>query len=707
VSSEATPVERHAYLNRLALRLAITDADLDEAKFRDTEARKAAEADFAAARNNGLPQVRPVLADGTELGLVSLIGGGQTVTVDEDELMLHVALTDPGEIEEYALPAALADPQVVALLAERFPGYTRRRVSAQARKQLQKVLEENDGHVFNTLTGERVKVATIERHKATGKCSYKPGKDAARAIRAALAAGTLTRDGEIVTPAPATQPAPAPQPARPAAAPVPGKPAHAPTPEQRAVIDAFAAGDSVVVEAGAGAGKTSTLAMAAATTPARHGLYVAYNKAIATDAKGAFPGNVHCSTAHALAMASHGRQFQRRLNGARIPAREQAMILGINEPAKVGAKLLAPAKVARLAVETVLRFCRSADDELADWHVPWNQPGLDDRAVRPQLTAAVLPAALRAWADLTSTDGRLRFDHAIYLKLWQLSRPRLDADFILFDEAQDANGVILSVVTSQEHAQLVAVGDQAQAINGWNGAVDAMDKFPGSKRLALTQSFRFGPAVAREANKWLALLGSPLRLRGFDRISSMVAPLEWPDAILCRTNAGTMVQAMRILEAGKSVAITGGGKDIASLAEAAVELKAGRGTGHPELFAFQTWAEVQDHAENDPSGSDLKVLVDLIDEHGPEKIIAMCSRLTDERQAEVTVSTAHKSKGREWNSVKISSDFRKPGGDPDDPPEVPDDLAMLAYVAVTRGRLTLDRGGLAWIDDLAPAKAVA
>jgi hypothetical protein len=59
--------------------------------------------------------------------------------------------------------------------------------------------------------------------------------------------------------------------------------------------------------------------------------------------------------------------------------------------------------------------------------------------------------------------------------------------------------------------------------------------------------------------------------------------------------------AKTAMTASLKVAITGGGRDILALAEAAITLKAGTGCGHPELFAFRTWGEVQDYAENDPA----------------------------------------------------------------------------------------------------------
>jgi superfamily I DNA/RNA helicase len=83
--------------------------------------------------------------------------------------------------------------------------------------------------------------------------------------------------------------------------------------------------------------------------------------------------------------------------------------------------------------------------------------------------------------------------------------------------------------------------------------------------------------------------------------------------------------------------------------------------------------------------------------------------LTDESKADVTVSTAHKAKGREWSAVKIAEDFPPPpDSDQHDasgrpiPEPVTETDARLACVAVTRARSRLDLGGLAWIDSHSP-----
>jgi hypothetical protein len=487
-----------------------------------------------------------------------------------------------------------------------------------------------------------------------------------------------------------------------------------PTDEQQAIIDAYSTGTNLVIEAGAGTGKTTTLKMLGTERPGRKGVYIAYNRAIAQDAKKDFPADVQCATAHSFAFGAVGRQFAHRLKAARVPAWETARIIGINAPLRdTRDMMIAPQQTARLAMEAVANFCRSADPAPSGRHVP-RKPGLDGPEAMAALREAIPPLAVKAWTDLTSRDGRLRFDHDVYLKMWQLSGPRLPAEYVLLDEAQDANPVIASIVMSQAHAQLIAVGDRCQAIYGWRGAVDAMTSFPADIRLPLAQSFRFGPAIAEEANKWLEILNAALRLRGSSQIRSAVSGLGNPGVILCRTNAKAMSEAMTAMTSGRKVAITGGGRDILALAEAAVTLKAGAGCSHPELFAFRTWGEVQDYAENDPGGSDLSVFVKLIDDHGPEVIMDAARGLSDERYASLIISTAHKAKGREWDTVQIAGDFREPkkkqdetaglsrirlDEEDDGQPEIRRDEAMLAYVAVTRARQILDRSGLAWVDE--------
>jgi hypothetical protein len=472
--------------------------------------------------------------------------------------------------------------------------------------------------------------------------------------------------------------------------------AFTPTGEQQAILDAFAEDGNMVIGARAGTGKTATLKLLAEAT-AKRGKYIAYNRAPVDEARSKFPKNVECVTAHKLAYDGGGKRFRARLDAERVPLAKAARILRINYPLTFDDKVLQPAQTARLAMETVERFCHSADPEPTIWHVP-TVTGLETDAQKHAVQKAIFPLAERVWADLQHEDGgHFRFTPDHFLKIWALKNPVIPGDFALYDEAQDADRVMLGVMLRQG-MKVVAVGDPCQAIYAWRGAVDALDRFDAKNRLYLSQSFRFGPAVADEANVWLTLLGADPLVKGLDQIRSTVGEVALPRAILHRTNGGAMSSVMGQMAQRRRVYLVGGGKDIQRFAEAAIDLKAGRGTTHPELCAFTTWGQVQEYVEEAHDGKELKVSVDLIDRYGPDTIIATVQRLAwKPERADVTVATAHKTKGLEFESVLCGGDFHEPEQTEDgELGELSREEMQLNYVAVTRAQHALDLGGLAW-----------
>lgn len=372
------------------------------------------------------------------------------------------------------------------------------------------------------------------------------------------------------------------------------------TDEQKAAAEAFRTGDHLVLQAGAGSGKTTTLDMLARTTQ-RRGRYFAYNRTIAQDARSRFPSTVTCKTAHALAYAAVGHRYTRRLNAPRRPAWQTGQALGITKAIRIGERSLSQRTLSNATLRTVARFCHTADDAITRHHVP-HLRGLDDCALHTQLAAHIVPFARKAWADLQHPDdGAVRFDHDHYLKIWALTNPKIDTDFLLLDEAQDTNPVVEQIFLAQRsHAQLVMVGDSAQAIYHWRGAKDVMTGFDGT-HLTLSQSFRFGPHLAHEANRWLRLADAPIRLTGTTSVPTELGPVTRPDAVLCRTNVGAMAQVMDLLTSGHRVGLVGGGDSLRALALAARDLKEGRRTTHPELVLFPSWGELQDYATHDPA----------------------------------------------------------------------------------------------------------
>lgn len=457
----------------------------------------------------------------------------------------------------------------------------------------------------------------------------------------------------------------------------------------------------VVVKALAGTGKTSTCVEIANRQIRQPMLYLAFNKSVQMEAARRFPEWVDVRTAHSVAYQAIGKLYGHRLPGnpeaSRMPAKTMASRMRV-KAARLDTGTLNPVVITRMAQATVLQFMKTADPELGPQHIPGRVLELHDRDA---IISVVMPVAEKIWADLTHLHGKFRYTPDVYLKQWQLTNPRIAAEQILFDEAQDADPVIASVVAAQS-ARLTYVGDENQAIYGWRGAVDALSQVQDAVHCPLTKSFRFGPAIAEAANGWLRILGSPLRVVGHDPVKSEVRPLrdnEAPRAILCRGNGTALGWVLAFLQRGIKVALAPGdknaGKEISRFAWAAKDLMNGEGTDHPDLVGFSTWAELCTFVEEEEDTDDLKRLVGIINRVGVSQVIDAIKGLSLEQDAQITVSTAHKAKGLEWDSVKVADDFApredKETGEPI-PPSTED--YMLNYVTVTRAKRLLIPGPL-------------
>jgi superfamily I DNA/RNA helicase len=317
---------------------------------------------------------------------------------------------------------------------------------------------------------------------------------------------------------------------------------YTPTDEQQAAVDAAQTGENVVLKAGAGSGKTSTLVNIAEALSRKRIAYVAFNKDIAEEATHKMPANVEAKTASAFAYRGTiifpKSAWGERFTPATSSAVEYAQALSIKQGKEfdasseeaVSATFLKVSTLGYIVRGTIDKFCTSAEDEIQGWMVP-KQDGLS-KAGQATLAAYILPLANKVWADLNNVKGDLvKFTFGHYLKQFQLSgqpiKVKLDgskampAEVILFDEAQDASPVIRAIV-QQQKVQVIAVGDENQAIYGFTGAVNALDAFDAPHVLKLTKSFRFGPAIANTANLLLAKLDTDMRIVGHDPVPSEV-----------------------------------------------------------------------------------------------------------------------------------------------------------------------------------------
>jgi hypothetical protein len=484
----------------------------------------------------------------------------------------------------------------------------------------------------------------------------------------------------------------------------------APTDEQARARDLYLTGGSLVIEAGAGTGKTTTLAQLANAAPNRSGVYIAFNKAIVQDAKRSFPHHIDPSTAHSLAwravVGSQASPWAARLAAARMRSSEIAKILGITEGIQVetpvGPKTIGPWRLAGWVIRALDSFCQTADFAPTAKHFPLltgvdlqRGPYLNNK----RLAAEMTPYLLRAWVDTNDPHGRLPWPHARYLKLWQLSSPNLGRQVVLCDEAQDLSPVIRDVVNGQVScgSQVVWVGDSAQQIYSFTGAIDALARADAQHRAQLTQSWRFGQPIADTANRLLDTLDASLRLTGNPTRDSTLGKV-WHDddgpgpiAVLTRSNAAALLELIDALDMGIPAHLVGGGTELAAFTRAADQLQQRKRVDHPDLCLFGSWSEVQHYVDTDEQGGDLKLLVNLVDRFGPIRILRAIEQMPAESAARLVISTAHKAKGREWDFVRLADDF--PTGlhpTTEQPVPVAAEELRLLYVAVTRARKRLD-----------------
>ena len=103
-----------------------------------------------------------------------------------------------------------------------------------------------------------------------------------------------------------------------------------PTKEQSHIVATASTGVDVIIQAYAGASKTSTLVLVAEELKDKRILYLAFNKSIATEAQEKMPYNVDCRTVHSVAYQHTDKAILKKLRYNNRPNNKQlAQELGV------------------------------------------------------------------------------------------------------------------------------------------------------------------------------------------------------------------------------------------------------------------------------------------------------------------------------------------------------------------------------------------
>lgn len=426
------------------------------------------------------------------------------------------------------------------------------------------------------------------------------------------------------------------------------------TKEQQDCIIAAQEKKDLKIKAYAGTGKTSTLVEVAKRINGK-GLYLAYNKAIQIDAAQKFPATVDCKTAHSLAYGYFYSQIQGRLQ----TLTPLTILTHIEVHSTAG---LQPYELAFLMIKVLRLFCNSnkKNIELSITNHPEFET-YNNNESNQNLLEYITDKAKLYWDKVVEVNASVPIEHDFYLKMYQLSNPNLAKryGYILFDECQDANPVIIDIILNQV-CQKICVGDEHQQIYAWRGAVNSYDQFNG-EAYHLSQSFRFGSQIAALASCILLLKKEKIRLKGCDDIQSRITQ-EKPKyhTHLSRTNAGLITRLIDNIK--KKLYVVGGTSEVLELAKSGFALYKDNHNDvkHNKIRGFKNWASLTKF-KDDFEDPDITFLVKMIDKYGDhfDEVIDQIenAKYVPEKDADIILSTIHKAKGREWDHVCIGDDF--------------------------------------------------
>lgn len=447
-----------------------------------------------------------------------------------------------------------------------------------------------------------------------------------------------------------------------------------PTEEQTAIKEAFPDHRFLTIQAKSGSGKTSTLYLLANSTEDRI-LYLAFNKSMAEEARRKMPPNVECRTLHSICYQFLDHRLRAKLSR---PEGQYVNVAGTGSEIakkfkinnlidKRGKTLLTRAMIGLMIKQTVGKFEFSDDPFISRKHFPGvhltdiKRKGINEH----KLITEVVKYAKQLWRERIDPNTDTLMTHDTYVKLFELSGADLGYDIIFGDEFQDVNPAFLSILRNAKSAkQVVVVGDEYQSIYQFRGSQNMMKETSTyGAELPLTACFRFGPKVANIANMILSdkePLRHPLVGKGFDTVvgsyKSDVVDYTKPYTIIFRKNLTLLMEAMDRIADGEEIIINVDTRDFISMVDSVNALRRGdiEKVKHETVLPYADWNEFVECAEADP---DAKRLLNIVVSGKANTIAHTLRTHRNSPTAKVTLTTAHKSKGLEWDQVIVANDF--------------------------------------------------
>jgi len=476
---------------------------------------------------------------------------------------------------------------------------------------------------------------------------------------------------------------------------------HPPTEEQQAIVDAaLSSKDNLLINALAGAAKTTTLELLCEKMPVQPILSIAFNKRIAEEMAKKLPGHVKCSTINALGHRVWSEATGRRLT---LDAKKNSTVFRSvldNMPRGVKSKYSD-------SFEEVMKIVRSA--KVAGYipdkafpnakHLISGEDFFNSLEDIPEEEHCNLADEILVKSINLAYNGMIDFDDQIYMPtLFGGSFPKFP--IVMGDETQDwspLNHEMLSKLTTT--SRFMGVGDPWQSIYAFRGAMTGgmaslKERFS-CKEMTLSISFRCPQSIIRRAHTRVPHMRWPTwAVEGAvnERGEWDIDKIEDGATVICRNNAPLFKATLDLLKNGRGAKLVG-----AEVGPGLIKILKKMGpesmTSAMVLDAIDKWeTEALKKTRNPGAVADKRECLEVFAVAGPNlgAAIAYAEHVLFKSEGTITLISGHKSKGHEWDNVfhldpwRIPSKWSTPGT------ESYEQELNVRYVIETRAKQTLN-----------------
>lgn len=476
-----------------------------------------------------------------------------------------------------------------------------------------------------------------------------------------------------------------------------------PTIEQLEIISAVKnSSENILINALAGAAKTTTLELICKALPVQPILSLAFNKRIADEMSIRLPGHVQCRTLNSIGHRVWGQACSTRLvlNSKKSYEILSQICSGLKGAAKNEAyatfsdtlKIISHAKLSGYVPDGCYPHAKRLIEAAEFWAEYWEKWDHDE--INPFLVDEVLKESIkRAYA------GEIDFDDQIYMPtLFGGTFPSFP--LVLVDEAQDLSPLNHAMLKKLVVKRLIAVGDPFQSIYGFRGAMqggmNSLVRTFSMKEMQLSISFRCPRSIIKRARfraphmqwpEW-ATEGTVNELSGLQ--------IQWsanliPDgaAVICRNNAPLFSLAFKLLKSGRGVTIVG--SDIGpSLIKTLKKLGPEDMNFEQTKSAIKEWERerLRKKKSEGPVRDKAECLRVFADVGGSLAGAIAYAESIFKHTGPIQLLSGHKSKGLEWKNVFHLDPWLIPSQYALTPEEI-DQEQNIRYVIETRAKETL------------------